>query len=57
LKKIEGHWYFEGRATRLLRNILRILGRERWGFIEWPLEEIGIEFAREALDWNAVDIV
>ena len=58
LKKIEGHWYFEGRATRLLRSILRNLGREWWDFIEWPLEEIGIECLREeGLNWNAVDIV
>jgi hypothetical protein len=58
LKKIEGHWYFEGRATRLLRSILRNLGREWWDFIKWPLEEIGIECLREeGLDWNTVDIV
>ncbi|PMD27151.1 hypothetical protein NA56DRAFT_676137 [Hyaloscypha hepaticicola] len=58
LKRIEGYWYFEGRATRLLRSILRNLGREWWGFIQWPLEEIGIECAtEEGLDWNAVDIV
>jgi hypothetical protein len=50
LKKVEGHWYFKGRATRLLRSILKHLGREWWEFIRWPLEEIGVQVDREGED-------
>lgn len=60
LKKIEGHWYFEGRATRLLGMILRHLGRGWWRFIRWPLEEIGGDEAERedgGLDWHAVRMV
>ena len=41
LKKLEGKWYFEGRATRLLGHILQRLDRKWQCYIEWPAEEIG----------------
>lgn len=38
LKNVESHWYFEGRATRLLKTICNRL-HERWHrYIQWPLD-------------------
>ncbi|KAH6674868.1 hypothetical protein B0J14DRAFT_23182 [Halenospora varia] len=42
LVKMEGHWWFEGRAGRLLGNVLGELGSEWWGVVRWPVEEIGV---------------
>jgi hypothetical protein len=42
LKKLEAHWYFEGRATRLLTTIFKHLDTRWHCFVKWPLEEIGI---------------
>jgi hypothetical protein len=42
LKKVEVHWYFEGRATKLLSTILKRLDMRWHYFIKWPLEDIGI---------------
>jgi hypothetical protein len=43
LKKIEGHWYFDGRSRRLMKAILGKLEPEWWACIRWPLEEIGVD--------------
>jgi hypothetical protein len=42
LQKIETHWYFEGRATRLLSSVLKCLDEEWHRYLRWPMEEIGI---------------
>lgn len=42
LQKLDTHWYFEGRATKLLSTILKRLDTRWHCFIEWPLEEIGV---------------
>ncbi|TVY62349.1 hypothetical protein LSUE1_G008542 [Lachnellula suecica] len=42
LRRIEGHWYFEGRAARLLGTVLKFLGEEWHWCIEWPLKEVGL---------------
>jgi hypothetical protein len=47
LQKVEGYWYFEGRARRLLANAASRLG-ERWHqYIEWPLTGIQPVFRME----------
>lgn len=42
LQRVESHWYFDGRATRLLSTILRHLDVRWHQYIEWPLQEIGV---------------
>ncbi|KAF4613380.1 hypothetical protein G7Y89_g15505 [Cudoniella acicularis] len=42
LKNLEFNWYFEGRATRLLSNIVLCLDQKWHGYIAWPLEEVGV---------------
>jgi hypothetical protein len=42
LQRVESHWYFEGRATRLLSTILRRLDRRWHHYIKWPLQEVGL---------------
>jgi hypothetical protein len=41
LKKLEGKWYFEGRATRLLGHIVQRLDPKWQCHIKSPVEEIG----------------
>jgi hypothetical protein len=41
LQRVQLHWYFEGRATRLLSTILDRLDARWHYYIKWPLEEIG----------------
>lgn len=42
LKKIEEHWYFEGRAKPLLSTVWRRLEPKWHQYIAWPLQEIGV---------------
>jgi hypothetical protein len=42
LRKAESHWYFEGRATRLLSDILHRLDGKWHSYVKWPLEEIEV---------------
>jgi hypothetical protein len=50
LKKIEGHWYFQGRSKRLMGGILERLGREWWSSVKWPMEEIGVDVSKYGLE-------
>lgn len=43
LKKVDGYWYFEGQAARLLRTARGRLSEEWWPYIEWPMRDVGIE--------------
>jgi hypothetical protein len=40
LRRLGSHWYFEGRAKRLLSTVLSCLDGRWHQFIEWPLAEI-----------------
>lgn len=40
LERVEWHWYFEGRATRLISTIIPRLDTRWHCYIQWPLEEI-----------------
>ncbi|KAE8448284.1 hypothetical protein EG329_009715 [Mollisiaceae sp. DMI_Dod_QoI] len=42
LKNIEGNWYFDGRATGLLRSVLGCLDQKWMKAVKWPIEKIGI---------------
>lgn len=42
LQRVQMHWYFEGRATRLLSTILSHLDAKWHQYIKWPLEEVGV---------------
>jgi hypothetical protein len=42
LKKVESHWYFEGRATKLLSTIVHRMDLRWHCYIRWPLEEMEI---------------
>lgn len=44
LKRIEGNWYFEGRATGLLRSVVGCLDRKWMEAVRWPMNEIGMEY-------------
>jgi hypothetical protein len=43
LQKVERHWYFEGRSTKLLSTIVKHLDVRWHCCVRWPLEEIGIQ--------------
>jgi hypothetical protein len=40
LKKVEVHWYFEGRANGLLDKVLQKLDHKWHGCLKWPIKEI-----------------
>lgn len=40
LQRLDSHWYFEGRAKRLLFTVLTCLDRRWHHIIEWPLAEM-----------------
>ncbi|KUJ14802.1 uncharacterized protein LY89DRAFT_122628 [Mollisia scopiformis] len=42
LKRLEGNWYFDGRATSLFENVLGCLDPKWVEAVKWPIEEIGI---------------
>jgi Orsellinic acid/F9775 biosynthesis cluster protein D/Fungal specific transcription factor domain len=42
LLKVEQHWYFEGRAKRLLETIMSRLDPVWHDSIKWPMKEIGM---------------
>ncbi|KFY35815.1 hypothetical protein V494_05574 [Pseudogymnoascus sp. VKM F-4513 (FW-928)] len=41
LKRLDSHWYFEGRAKKLLFTATSCLDRRWHHTVEWPLAEIG----------------
>jgi hypothetical protein len=41
LQKLEPQWYFEGRASSLLSNVLSYLDTKWYSHIKWPLKEVG----------------
>ncbi|OBT77053.1 hypothetical protein VF21_02900 [Pseudogymnoascus sp. 05NY08] len=42
LQRLDSHWYFEGRAKRLLFTVLTCLDRRWHHIVEWPLAEIEV---------------
>ncbi|KFY18830.1 hypothetical protein V493_08315 [Pseudogymnoascus sp. VKM F-4281 (FW-2241)] len=42
LQRLDSHWYFEGRAKRLLLTIMSCLDRRWHHTVEWPLAEIDL---------------
>lgn len=42
LKGVEGNWYFDGRATRLMKSIVSCLDRKWMDALGWPMGEIGM---------------
>ncbi|TVY75906.1 Sterol uptake control protein [Lachnellula suecica] len=46
LKRLEGLWYLEGRAMRLLSHIWQRLDVRWHSYIRWPVEEIGLPWEK-----------
>lgn len=44
LKKVEGNWYFDGRATVLLKSVVGCLDQKWIEAVRWPMEEIGMRY-------------
>jgi hypothetical protein len=43
LEPFEGTWYINGFRRRLLSRIYKQLDQEWWQWLQWPLEEIGLQ--------------
>jgi hypothetical protein len=42
LKRLEPLWFVDGVADRMMRIVMEGLGKERKGWVEWPLREMGL---------------
>jgi hypothetical protein len=53
LKKLEGYWYFDGRATALLKSVVECLDQKWMAAVRWPMEQIGMTVLTQERGMNA----
>ncbi|KAH8660799.1 hypothetical protein BGZ60DRAFT_456111 [Tricladium varicosporioides] len=56
LVKMERLWWFEGRSSRLLGNVLGELDNIWWPAVTWPVEEIGLAWPERDLGKRDVEM-
>lgn len=53
LKKLEGFWFFDGRATALLKNVVACLDQRWMSGVRWPMEQIGMSVVTQECEMNS----
>ena len=47
--RVRNVWWLEGLGADIVTAVAMVLGREKWGLIEWPARVVGLELERGAM--------